>query len=329
MIREIQRLQKKNEHLEEEKDELGEKNEWIEQIMRSLKSDGQGAEIINRLKRGETHQAVAEWLGRPLVGEGRKEALSPTTERNISAAIEQYHRGLVDNHDPRFWTTVTKDPALIEHLINLYLTWIHPVHMIFDEAHFVESFKSCSDVYCSPSLVNVICAMSCHILHGLWADDDQTRAGIDTMRKSFLLESQALMRTADLTKMSSIQTYAIMFLVELGSGHGLKAASHLRLSAETLVAKQTSEQTLESEEVAAWGILTLHTWVNLVSNVVRCETKFSIVHGQASLTRSPTLQYQHMRLLSAISMLTKQMVSGAVTDNLGMATFLIGQASQS
>lgn len=260
MIREIQRLQKKNDHLEGEKDELGEKNESLEQIMRSLKADGQGTDIINRIKRGESHQKIAEWLGRPLTtGEGGTQTLSPKTERNINLAIEQYHRGLVSDHDPRFWTSVTNDPALIEHLINLYLTWIHPVHMMFDEDHFLESFRACSDIYCSPSLVNVICAMSCHLLHRLWADDDQTHSGIDTMCNSFLMEAQALLKTADLTKMSVIQTYAIMFLVELGAGHGLKAASHLRLAAESLIAKQTSEQSMESEEIAAWGILTLHT----------------------------------------------------------------------
>ena len=54
------------------------------------------------------------------------------------------------------------------------------------------------------------------------------------------------MKDANFEKMTSIQTYAIMFLVELGSGHGLIASSHLRLASE-------------AEEVTAWGILTLHT----------------------------------------------------------------------
>ena len=54
MIREIQRLQRKNEFLKEEKDSLGEKNTWFEKIIRSIKDDGQAIEAIQRLKRGES-----------------------------------------------------------------------------------------------------------------------------------------------------------------------------------------------------------------------------------------------------------------------------------
>lgn len=276
MIREIQRLQRKNEYLEEEKDSLGEKNSWIEKIMSSLQNDGKGLEIISRLKRGESHRNIAEWLGRPLLGSDTQ-ALSPTTEHQISQAIEQYHRNLVENHDPRFWTNVSTEAELIKHLIKLYFTWVHPVHMLFDEEHFMSSFKNCSDVYCSPALVNIICAMSCHLLHSR-DDDDQTKSGIESLRTQFINECRSLMKHAEYAKMTSIQTYAIMFLVECGSGHGLIASSHLRLSVESLIAKKTSEQSSEAEEVAAWGILTLHTYVTSPNcRVQSCES-----HGSSA-----------------------------------------------
>ena len=258
MLQEIRRLQQKTEHLEEEKGSLGEKNSWIEHIIRSLKHDGQGIEIINRLKRGESHKSIAEWLGRPLVGTDLQ-PVSPTSEHQISQAIEQYHQSLVKNRDPRFWTHVPTSAELIEHLIKLYLTWIHPVHMLFDQDRFITSFKECSDAYCSSSLVNIICAMSCHLLHDPQEDDEGTKSDIESLRTQFLNESQSLMEHADFEKMTSIQTYTVMFLVELGSGHGLVASSHLRLAVESLIAKQTLEISSEAEEVAAWGIMTLHT----------------------------------------------------------------------
>lgn len=259
MIREIQRLQRKNEYLEEEKDSLGEKNSWIEKILHSLK-DGQGIEIIDRLKRGESPQAIAEWLGRLSIRSDRQ-ALSPRTEHQVSQAIQQYHRTMIENQDPRYWTNVSTEAKLIEHLIKLYFTWIHPVHMLFDQEHFMSSFKDGSYVYCSSALVNIICAMSCHLLHDTRDDDEQTKSGIESLRTQFINESKCLMEHADPGRMTSIQTYAIMFLVELGSGHGLIASSHLRWAQESLIAKQTSEQSSEAEEVAAWGILTLHTYV--------------------------------------------------------------------
>ena len=259
MIREIQRLQRKNEYLEEEKETLDEKNGWIEQIIRSLKDDGQGSEIISRLKRGESHQAIAEWLGHPLVGSGDLPELSPTTEYSVTQAIERYHQGLVGNHDPRYWTNVTQDAALIEHLVALYFTWIHPVHLVLDEGQFMTSFRNCSDTYCSSALVSIICAMSCHLLHNIGGDDYDMKAAIDSFRNRFMEETRSLLRHVDPAKMTSIQTHAILFLAELGSGHGLIATSYLRLAVEILIDKQKSEQDEESERVAAWGILTLHT----------------------------------------------------------------------
>lgn len=52
-----------------------------------------------------------------------------------------------------------------------------------------------------------------------------------------------------------------MFLVELSSGHGLLATSHLRLAVENLLTRKSAEQTSEAEGVTFWGILTLHTCI--------------------------------------------------------------------
>lgn len=256
MVREIRRLQIRTETLEEENDTLGEHNHHIEQIISSLKVNGQRTEIINRLKRGESHQAIAEWLGQlPPGGSG----LSPTTTREYDTRIEQYHRNLVENQDPRFWTDVTQDAVLIEHLIELYLTWLHPTNMLFDEQRFMKSFRDCKDIYCSSSMVSAICAASCHLLHNTWSDGEKIHDAISLLRNRFLDEAKALIKDATISKMTTMQTYAIMSFVELGSGHGLVGGSHLRLATETLFANRLPDQREESEEIAAWGILTLHT----------------------------------------------------------------------
>ena len=125
MLQEIRRLQRKNEDLEDRQHALAEKHAWVEQIIRSFSNDGQCAEVSNLLKRNESPSSIAQSLGRPLIeGAGPP---SPTSERRLAAAIERYHRDLVETQDPRYWTSSTNDPTLIEHLVKLYLTWIHPV----------------------------------------------------------------------------------------------------------------------------------------------------------------------------------------------------------
>ncbi len=260
MVREIMRLQKENETLEEEKERFGEKNDWIERIIDSIKDDKQGAQIIRKLKQGEDHQAIAEWLGRPL--EPTKD-LSPTSGREANQAIERYRRDFVDSQDPCYWTSVTNNSALIYHLIRLYFVWIHPVHMLFDERRFVASFKACSDVYCSAALVNAICAMSCHLHHTeLEQNPEHTKEEMDLLRSDFLKEVHSHLKGAAYSKLTVIQTYAIIFLVEIGTGNGQLATAHLRLATESWVFKQQAEQNWESEEVTASGVITLHTYVS-------------------------------------------------------------------
>ena len=259
MLREIQLLQQRNEDLEEEVVKLAKENTWKEEIMRSLKNDDYAHEIVNRLKRGESHKDIAQLLGRQVLGKSNFEVLSPATEHQVSQAIRDYHQELVENQDPRYWTNATQDPQLIEHLVQLYLTWINPIHMLFDQKHFLESFHTCSDLYCAPGLVNVICAMACHLLHNGEADDEQTTQGIDLLRRRFLNETKAYIVHLDQYKMTTIQTYAIMFLAEFGSGRGHAGTMYLTRAIEALIEKQTQEQSVESEAVSAWGIMTLHT----------------------------------------------------------------------
>jgi hypothetical protein len=262
MLREIRRLQKENDSLGEQNDTLGEKYDWIEQIMLALKNDDRGTEIIRKLKRGESHRSIVEWLGRPMTRSTQN--LSPASDVQLVQAIEDYRRRLIENHDPCYWTNVTSDGSLITHLISLYMTWIHPAHMLIDQTNLLTSFRDCQDTHCSPALVNAICALSCQLLHNGWDDDENIKGSIDSLGVKFMNEVRSLMNLADPVSMTSCQTYAIMFLVELGLGKSQAASSHLRLAVEILAVRQPmfeEKPFSDSEEVASWGILSLHTCV--------------------------------------------------------------------
>lgn len=257
MVREIQRLKQRIETLEEENRTFEERNDGIKHIIGSLQNDAQGMEIIHRLKRGEEHRDVAEWLGR-LMKESTTQ-LSPIAEVRVSEATDNYDQDFVNSNDRCYWTKATMDPYMIEYLINLYLTWIHPAHMLFDQGKFMAGFRDRTDPHCSSSLVNAICAMSCQLVHDKWSNSEDMQATIRSLRIRFLDEAQSLLKGTDNNELTAIQTYAIIFLVELSCGNGEKASSHLRLAAELLIKKQQAEQFRESEEISFWGLLTLHT----------------------------------------------------------------------
>ena len=256
MIREIRRLQTQNKSLDEQNEDLRTKNDWIEQIIHALTNDEKGAETIQKLKRGDSHRAIVEWLGRPLTRSTQNP--TPASEDPLGQATEVYRRRLIEDHNPCYWVNVTRDGSLINHLVSLYMTWIHPVHMLIDENSFLLSFHDCLDTHCSDSLVNAICALSCQLLHHGWDGDEGTKKGIDSLGLKFMDEVRSLIKKADPNRMTTCQTYAIMFLVELGLGDGQAATAHLRLAVEILAMRQIR---LNSDEVAAWGILTLHTYV--------------------------------------------------------------------
>ncbi|KAL9594951.1 MAG: hypothetical protein Q9219_006731 [cf. Caloplaca sp. 3 TL-2023] len=260
MMSEIERLRMTNEDLVQRHRALDEKNDLLEIVVRALKNDDRSHEILYHLKRGESIRSIAEQLGRPLVADLRH--ISPESERQLNTAIERYRQHWVESQDPCFWTNVTTVPVLVEHLVTLYLTRIHPLHVLFDEQEFMSSFRKCEDVYCSSSLVNAICAMACHVLRSEWHRDDSMHGGIDHLQSRFMDEVEELQRDVVPPKMVAIQTWAIMFLVELGRGNGLMASAHLRNATELLIARTENEQAETSAEVASWGILTLATYVD-------------------------------------------------------------------
>ena len=102
---ELQRLQRRNKYLEvdnqllmerniwlsygaeERNDSVQEKISWVERILDSLTDDEQLIEFISRLKRSESYQAIAGWLGQSTVGSHTQ--IPPlATEHQISTPPE-------------------------------------------------------------------------------------------------------------------------------------------------------------------------------------------------------------------------------------------------
>lgn len=241
--------------------DLKEKNTWIEQILAALVSNGHGSEVANRLRSGESYRTIAHSIG----ADADIPDLSPNSEQWLSEALMDYdmdssgerdsETGLIHGRD---WTGVTSNESLVDHLVALYLTWVHPVHMVFSENHFIASYGTKSNLYCSAALVNAICAMGCHVYDP--AGDEGTELEMDPkiLGEKFMDEARSLIRPEIHHRMSTIQTFAIMFMVDLASGKGSRASTYIRLAAENLNTRMETQYSTEAMEISKWGIYALN-----------------------------------------------------------------------
>ena len=244
---------------------------WQRTILETIGSNGHDREIISRLRKGDSHQSIAEWLHRenPDFARGLEE---PTTHRRLIDVVKLYEvqcqqdDGL-SRHSPSLsdagipWTKVTASHKLIGHLFDLYFTWVHPVHMLFSELDFKHDFKRHLQTHCSGSLVNAICAMGCNLLESDDIGNKRSRIDAATLRDGFMNEARASLTPSSYHYMTSIQTLAIMFLVELGSGKARKAIGYLRSAVDNLKTSSGSPLSDEATDITVWGLHTLNTYV--------------------------------------------------------------------
>ncbi|MCJ1388678.1 hypothetical protein MMC18_001527 [Xylographa bjoerkii] len=251
--------------------ELREKNTWVDQILKAIRTS-EGGEILKRLKNGETYEAISQSLERPPFPGFA--SLSPKSQIQLTKAIAEFGMdlagernagALVEGHG---WTNVTHNEDLIDHLLALYFTWVHPVYMIFSENHFMASFKNRSDLYCTKALVSAILAMACHLFDV--GDDASLWPGVDPeyLRSRFLDEARTLLPKDDRPKMTTIQTLALIFLVELGNGRGSRASHYIRLAADSLTTRLEHHYSTEAMEITRWGIYSLNVaWSGLTYQI--------------------------------------------------------------
>jgi hypothetical protein len=235
--------------------ELGARDYLTEQILQALSTDEKVPEILERLKSGETYESIVEWLGRSPIGDF--ETLLPwKSQHSTFEALDHETSGISSTSFK--WTSVTSDIAVLDHLFQLYFAWVHPVHTLFSEGRFVDCYKRQSENYCSSVLVNAICAMACH-LHSVAEGDEVDFEQLggefsDTVRGSIDAGDKSV---------TTIQAFAVMFLVNCARANGLHASSYLRLATNSLssVAYQESEGFAEVWKNTVRGVRNLNALV--------------------------------------------------------------------
>jgi hypothetical protein len=260
LLEQSQAVQKKeNDQLKEEHVQLQDKLRTFAEIVVKNENSGKSVESLLVQMKGETGQSYQD-----LINILNEPSLYASTQAS-TGSVESLDNGLYSGSDVDMdsdgdstqmrWTTVTNDDALVDHLMLLYFTWVHPVHMLFNESHFVSSLKSRSLTYCTPALINAICAMGCCFMADEQGNNTEAKKYGDRFAQQVHAE---LKNESQMTPVSAV-TYAILFLVELSAGQARTAFSHLRLAVESLRTVDRANWSDEAFEITAFGLHTLNT----------------------------------------------------------------------
>lgn len=114
------------------------------------------------------------------------------------------------------WTSVTEDMDFVLELIELYFTWSNPFYQVCSKKYFMESFRSGHGSYCSPLLVNAICAYGCH-----FSDRPEARVNPRDSRTAgdrFFAEAKRLLYENEDALPTTVQALAVMSVREPSSG---------------------------------------------------------------------------------------------------------------
>ncbi|OCK74747.1 hypothetical protein K432DRAFT_338562, partial [Lepidopterella palustris CBS 459.81] len=167
------------------------------------------------------------------------------------------------------WTTVTKDLQFLYHLFDLYFRWSHPFYVLFSRECFYKDFKSGRQKYCSPLLVNAICAFACH-----FSDDPAGRTDPKNPRTAgdhFFAEARRLLYEDETPCLTTVQALAVMGLREPSAGRDssgfmyagrclrmvVELGLHLNFASAATLGLTKSE--IEVRKVTFWGCFTYDT----------------------------------------------------------------------
>ncbi|KAH8586833.1 hypothetical protein B0O99DRAFT_695099 [Bisporella sp. PMI_857] len=215
--------------------ELMAKDHLTDQILQALSTEEQVPEILSRLKKGETYEAIVSWLGRSSIEEDGE--FSPGGSQSQQSMFDSPDHDMDGANLTAFrWSSVTSDTAILDHLFQLFFAWIHPVHTLFSEGRFVDSYKHQSKTYCSAMLVNAICAMACH----LHSSSDGDVVDFEQLGRDFSDAARSAIDVED-TSITTAQAFAVMFLIESTRTDALRASSYLKFATSILSKVDYSE----------------------------------------------------------------------------------------
>lgn len=181
-------------------------------IARRLKNHEEIPSILKNISKDNPDSAQLVQRHTPTGVEGKFSSQEHTFGMVKGAEMRTTHASLGQDTEfivgqvRRPWTTVTQDTELIQYLIDLYFTWQHSFFQSFPEHLFRADMEAGRSKYCSPMLVNAICAS------GSFLSD---RPGTDELGVQLYEEAVRLHKEDDT---STITTTATLYLISYVEG---------------------------------------------------------------------------------------------------------------
>jgi hypothetical protein len=129
---------------------------------------------------------------------------------NLHLLAEEPESRISELMRPGSWTSVTEDSGLVQHLINVYLSWGHPLYTLFSEELFMHGMEDRKVKYCTPLLVNAVLALGCH-----FSDRPEARADPSdpsSIGDHFFAEAERLFREDSRPCLTTVQALGLMSL---------------------------------------------------------------------------------------------------------------------
>lgn len=174
--------------------------------------------------------------------------------------------GGITYQNPSFWFRTPPDPEFIEHLLDLYFTWVHPFYQLFSQDRFLMDFKRGETGHCSALLVNVICAFGCHYSDRLAARsdaDDPLSVG-----EHFFAEAKRLLDLDEKPSLTMVQALGIMSFRETSRGRDSNGYQYtgrcLRVALEmglhlSVMSSNLRPAEFEARKITFWGVFNTET----------------------------------------------------------------------
>ncbi|KAH7018227.1 fungal-specific transcription factor domain-containing protein [Microdochium trichocladiopsis] len=186
----------------------------------------------------------------------------PGVEQVLATPGAQYSKAT-----PVRWTLVTRDAALVQHLLALYFCWEYPTFASLSKEHFLTDFWASRPRFCSQILVNALLALGCR-----FSSHPHTRADPNdpyTSGDHFFKEALRLFhQEKNHHSLTTIQALGIMSIREASCGRDSEswyyAGQSMRLAFEMglhYVDQNGNEDEVAVQSATFWGAFALdHAW---------------------------------------------------------------------